>query len=124
MSIDKYNKIDYTRFDFVPFIMEAQGGIGDSAKAFVLELDKRKRQRMAALPRKSKNVKERGIANMDIIVALSLEIQRANAEYILQRLPRDVTLGVSEIRRCELSAIKVREEARRRIEDRKKQKLT
>ena len=69
------------------------------------------------------NAKNVGFANLDIIAALSIEVQRANAENILQRLPRDNTLKVSEIRRCKLSAIEVREEARRRIEERKKNNL-
>ena len=35
----------------------------------------------------------------------------------MQRLPRKISLGVSDIRRCELSTLKVREEALRRIKE-------
>ena len=123
-KIQRYAKlIDYEKYDFLPFILEVQGGIGDRATAFIQELIKRKRQRLANLSRGLYNAKNVGFANLDIIAALSIEVQRANAENILQRLPRDNTLKVSEIRRCKLSAIEVREEARRRIEERKKNNL-
>ena len=99
--------------------MEVQGGIGDNATLFIQELAKRKRQRSASLPRGLENEKKIGFANMDIIAALSIEVQRANAENILQRVPRDNTLKDSVIRRCELAATEVRKEARRQIEERK-----
>ena len=63
---------------------------------------------MAPLSKANDKRKDGGIANMDIIAGLSLEIQRANAENVLQRLPREINLGVSDIRRCELSAIEVK----------------
>ena len=38
-------------------------------------------------------------------------------------MPREILLGVTDIRRCEISALKVREEARRRIANRKVDKI-
>ena len=107
--------IDFERCDFVPFVLEIQGEIDDSAISFIEELTKRKKQRMAALPTGLKRENSIGIANLDIVLDM---IQRANSERIIQRLPRDDILKLSEIRRCQLSATKVREEARRRIADR------
>ena len=43
--------IDYERYEFVLFILEVQGDIGDNATNFISELMKRKRQRLAVLSR-------------------------------------------------------------------------
>ena len=49
-KIQRYAKlIDYKKYDFLPFIFEVQGGIGDRATSFIQELIKRKRQRLANL---------------------------------------------------------------------------
>ena len=37
--------IDFERYEFVPFILEVQGGIGDSTITFIRGLMKRERQK-------------------------------------------------------------------------------
>ena len=85
------DKID-TRFgDFLPFIMETQGGLGDAAKKFLCEVDRRKKQRSNIISKGAPSV-----ANLDLMTTLSIELQRLNAEMILQRLPRDEILRVAD----------------------------
>ena len=56
----KYSHLtDFTQYDFLPFVMEVQWGFGERAKAFMLELDKKKgnaRQHVQGLSKIEKGV--------------------------------------------------------------------
>ena len=74
--------IDYTRYDFLAFILEVQGSIGDSARRFIEELEKRETQRRCQ-KRRNPRKEDRALANLDLTIAISIEVQRINAENIL-----------------------------------------
>ena len=69
------DKIDRRTGEFLPFIMEVQGGVGGAARKFMIEVDKRKKQRTNELMRESSS-----IANLDLMTSLSIELQRLNSE--------------------------------------------
>ena len=80
---NKYKElIDYSRYDFLPFILEVQGGIGDSARRFIEELEKRETQRRCQ-KRRNPRKEDRALANLDLTIAISIKVQRINAENIL-----------------------------------------
>ena len=74
--------IDYPRYDFLPFILEVQGSIGDSARRFIEELEKRETQRRCQ-KRRNPRKEDRALANLDLTIAISIEVQRINAENTL-----------------------------------------
>ena len=76
--------------------METQGGVGGAAKRFLVEVEKKKKQRANELTNASSS-----IANIDLMTSLSIELQRLNSEMILQRLSRDRALIVSDLTRLE-----------------------
>ena len=79
-----------------PFILEVQGGVGCMAIDFLVELEEKRRERSCDL---SKN--PISIANLELMASISIELQRLNAEMILQRMPREVPLGVKDLIRVE-----------------------
>ena len=94
-KIDKYTgKIDTRTGIFLPFIMEVQGGVGKAAADFMLEVQKRKRQKACKLEPPPSS-----IANVDLMTTLSIELQRLNSEMILQRQPTDAALEVHDFQK-------------------------
>ena len=64
--------IDYSRYDFLPFILEVQGSIGDSARRFIEELEKRETQRRCQ-KRRNPRKEDRALANLDLTIAIILK---------------------------------------------------
>ena len=96
-KIDKYKgKIDEITSEFLPFILETPGGVGRMAIEFMIELEKRRKQRSCELSKTPIS-----ISNLDLMTSLSIELQRLNAEMILQRQPRDERLAVRDLTRLE-----------------------
>ena len=89
-------KIDNKTSIFLPFIMETQGGIGKAAQDFIIEIERKKRQRSCNLSKACKSV-----ANLSLMISLSLQLQRLNSAMILQRLPREQVLEVKDIQKLE-----------------------
>ena len=81
---------------YLPFIMETQGGIGKAAEDFIIEIGEKKRQRSCSLSKACKSV-----ANLSLIISLSLQPQRLNSAMFLQRLPREKILEVKDIDKLE-----------------------
>ena len=81
---------------FLPFIMETQGGIGKAAQDFIIEIEEKKRQRSCNLSKACKSV-----ANLSLMISLSLQLQRLNSAMILQRLPMEQVLVVKDIEKLE-----------------------
>ena len=76
--------------------METQGGVGKAAEDFVIETGEKKRQRSCSLSKACKSV-----ANLSLIISLSLQPQRLNSAMFLQRLPREKILEVKDIDKLE-----------------------
>ena len=74
--------------------MEVHGGFGKDAAEFMIEIESRKLQRSCRTTRAPKS-----ISNLDLMTALSIELQRLNSEMILQRLPTDEALEVQDYAR-------------------------
>ena len=67
-KVEKYSgKIDERTGIPLPFIMETQGGIGGQAKKFMIEIEKKKKQRANELRKIGKSV-----ANLDFMTSLSI----------------------------------------------------
>ena len=83
--------------------MELQGGFGKEVSQFLLELERRKMQGACSIGKAPKS-----IANLDLLIALSIELQRLNSEMILQRQPTNEALEVRDLTRlksAQLSAL-------------------
>ena len=63
---------------------------------FMIKLEKRRKQRSCELSKTPIS-----ISNLDLMTSLSIELQRLNAEMILQRQPRDERLAVKDLTRLE-----------------------
>ena len=96
-KIQKYaDKIDDRTGLFLPFIVEVQGGVGKAAADFMLEIQKRKREKSCELGQAPTST-----ANVDLMTTLSIELQRLNSEMILQRQPTNKALEVQDIEKME-----------------------
>ena len=108
---DTYSDLDFTKYDFLPFIVEASGGMGKAAHGFCKELKSRRESLNCC------GVFDGGKKNTaadPLLVAISVELQRANSRMIIQRTPQPENLIESEIEKCKQSVAIKRDEA---IED-------
>ena len=85
-------KTNENLFDFLPFIMETSLGIGKSADEFVIELEEKRTRR--ACYKNELTAVDKGIKSDHLITALSFDLQRSNAEMILERVrPRVILIN-------------------------------
>ena len=103
-----YSDLDFTKYDFLPFIIETSGGMSKAAHGFCKEL-KRWRD---SLNCKSDldDAKVYTVAD-PLLVAISVELQRMNSRMILERAPHSQNLIQSEIEKCERSVAIKRDKA-------------
>ena len=91
VKLDRYPDIDPERFDFVPFIVETHGAFGDAALRFSKELHKRKLEK-SCLRSQSLAANSDPITNIELVKSIAIEVQRWNANMILDRNPREKPL--------------------------------
>ena len=110
IKINTYPDIDFSIYDFVPFIIESCGGVGKAALKFCKELDQRR------------EAKEYWKNNCDVdgdimkypsplLTAINLEVQRFNSRMILERQPPQTKLIDSAFIKCEAEVAKKKIEA-------------
>ena len=76
----RYSDIEESEFEFIPFILEAQGGVGKAAITFSKELERRKRLKTCSATRDRSG-------KLDLLTALNIEVQRFNSTAILEPVP-------------------------------------
>ena len=103
-----YRDLDFTKYELLPFIVETSGGMGKAAHGFCKEL---KRLRESLNCNHDPDGAKRSPASDPVLVAISVELQRANCRMILERAPCAENLIESEIVKCEQSVSIKREEA-------------
>ena len=101
-----YSDLDFTKYDFLPFIVEAAGGFGKAAHGFCKELKSRRESLNC-----SGNLSDsKNYATADpLLVAISVELQRANSRMVLERSPHFENLISSDMVKCKQSAAIKRE---------------
>ena len=108
IKVKTYSDLDFTKYEFLPFIIEATGGMGKAAHGFCKEL----KNRRASL---KCNSEDDGICRWSgqdpLIMALSVELQRANSRMVLERTPQSGNLIASEIAKCQHSVAIRRKQA-------------
>ena len=108
MKKKRYSDINQSDFEFLPFILEAQGGAGKAAVKFEKELEKRKLMRTcAATHDRSKK--------LNLLTGLNIEVQRFNSTAILERVPPVEPLCASELQKHEHALHQERSLARERL---------
>ena len=76
----RYSDIEESEFEFIPFILEAQGGVGKAAITFSKELERRKRLKTCSATRDRSG-------KLDLLTALNIEVQKFNSTAILEPVP-------------------------------------
>ena len=121
---NKYPDIDFSVYDFLPFIVESCGGIGEAALDFCKELED---QREAKEYWKNK---EWGGWNLrmfpnPLLTAINIEVQRFNSRMILERQPPSSDLIETSFTKCEAEVAKkkgkavkiIKQSSNRRLRD-------
>ena len=70
---DKYSDLDFTKYELLPFIMEATGGMGRAAEGFCKEL---KSRRKSLSCNNEMDDSKRWTYQDPLLIALSVELQR------------------------------------------------
>ena len=100
VKVDTYPDLDFTKYEFLPFIIEATGGMGKEAHGFCKEL----KSRRESLSFNNEYDEFRRQTSQDpLVIALSVELQRTNSRMVLERTPQPRNLIESEIEKCEHS---------------------
>ena len=107
-----YSDIDPSKYEFIPFVIESSGGVGQAALSFCKELEDRREAKEYW-----KNITERteirhGSKNFDpLLTAVNVEVQKFNSRMILERQPPQSNLIQSTFIKCEAEVAKKRAEA-------------
>ena len=102
-----YHDLDFNKYEFLPFIMEATGGLSKAAHGFLREM----KMRWDSLNCLSKFDCSYINDKKPLHSALNVELQRANSRMILERTPGLDGLIDSAMVKCEQSVAKKRDDA-------------
>ena len=90
-----YSDLDFAKHEFLPFIVGTTGTMGKAAYGFCKELKRRR----DSLKCDTDINEEKKITVMDLLVAISIELQRANSRMVLERTPHSGNLIASGIKK-------------------------
>ena len=108
MKVKTYSDLDLTKYEFLPFIIETSGGMSKTAHGFCKEL--KSRRDSLNCNHETDDVRVYTVPD-PLLVAISVELQRANSRMILERAPQSESLIMSEIVKCEKSVSIKKEKA-------------
>ena len=111
-KISTYSDIDSSCYDFIPFVVETCGGVGQAALRWCKELDNRREAR-EYWKNKEDDVNSREARKFPspLQTAINLEVQRFNSRMILERQPPHPKLIETAFRKCEAEVAKKKVEA-------------
>ena len=112
-----YPDLDYTIYDFVPFVVETCGGIGDAARSFCKELRRRRAEKIFGEVSGEEEWRRYGDP---LLTAINVEVQRFNSQMILERKPVPENLIESCLVKSEMALAKRRAMVRDKIRAKKK----
>ena len=104
----KYEDLDTSKYDFLPFVLETSGGFGEEALEFVRKLQRTKNAKQCYVTEEANPLN-----NNKLLISISLEIERSNSRSILERLPQSEKLFVEKFAKCQVMV----EETRKRVLD-------
>ena len=96
-----YSDLDSTKYEFLPFIIEATGGLGKAVHGFCKEL--KGRRESLIFSSELDNASNYSTAD-PLLAAISVELQRANSRMVLERVPHTKNLISTDIVKCKQSA--------------------
>ena len=105
---NNYSDLNFSKYELLPFIVEAIGGMGSAAEGFCKEL---KSRRKSLSCNSEMDDSKRWTYQDPLLVALSVELQRTNSRMILERAPESENLIMSQMAKCEHSVAIRKEEA-------------
>ena len=114
IKIDKYSDIDRNKFDFIPFLVETHGTFGNAAIRFCKELHRRKLEK-SCLRIDSLQSQNDPISKFDLAKSIAIEVQRWNANMILDRSPRETSSGNSDLSEVAMAVSKWKTEASEKL---------
>ena len=85
-----YSDLDFTKYYFLPFILDTTGGMGKAAHGFCKELKNRRESSMCNLISEDDKIFK---VRDQLMVTLSVELQKANSRMILEKAPQWITLS-------------------------------
>ena len=109
-----YPDIDFSVYDFVPFIIESCGGIGQAALSLCKELEDQREAKEYWKNREEGGWNLRKFPN-PLLTAINIEIQRFNSRMILERQPPRVDLIETSFIKCEAEVAEKKVEAAKKI---------
>ena len=112
-----YPDLDFTIYDFLPFVVETCGGVGDAARSFCKELRRRRAEKIFGEVGGEDDWCKYGDP---LQTAINVEVQRYNSQMILERKPIPEDLIVSRLVKSELALAKRRSKMMDRIRAKKK----
>ena len=108
-KVSKYHDLDHDRYEYLPFVVETCGGLGDAARTFCKELQKRRASKSCL---DGSEHDDRSWHQNDLLLtAISIEMQRFNSQMILERNPVTENLLESKFFKCKLAIAKRKEKA-------------
>ena len=113
-KLNSYPEIDYSSYDFVPFIVESCGGVGQAALTFCKELEKRREAKEYWENKGVDRIETRKFPN-PLLTAINLEVQRFNSRMILERQPPHINLIDSAFIKCQVEVAKKKTKAVKRL---------
>ena len=106
-KVSLYHDLNFSKYEFLPFIIETTGGWSSAAYGFCEEI----RRLRDSLSCQSKFNCPYTHSRKPLRSAISVELQRANSRMVLERTPLQENLIESDIAKCELAISKKKETA-------------
>ena len=100
---ERYKDLDFSKYIFIPFVLETCAGMGVAAEALCQELGDRWRKRLCREPDQYRNDKTEYNFMTKLLYSISIVVQRANSRMILEREPLPTTLIMEKISQCKVA---------------------
>ena len=107
-----YSDLDASQYEFVPFVLETCGGVGEAARSFCRELRKRRAEKIYGNITGEEEVYKYGD---QLLTAVNVEVQRSNSQMILERKPVPEDLIESAFVKCDKAVTKRKSKAKDRV---------
>ena len=99
----RYKDLDFSKYIFIPFVLETCASMGVAAAALCQELGDRWQKRLCREPDQYRNDKTEYNFMNKLLYSISIVVQRANSRMILEREPLPTTLIMEKISQCKVA---------------------
>ena len=103
VKLNRYPDIDPKSFHFLPFFVETHGAFGEEAASFCKKLHKKWKQKLCQRPFSNWGSSNDTLNKIDLARLISIEVQRWNANMILDRGPSEKSLDPLDLSEISLA---------------------